>query len=184
LDSFEANLKALMLASIDGDAASYRVLLNELRVRLSRFFGRRLPSGSQDVEDLVQDTLMAIHTHRETYDQSQAFSPWAYAIARHKLIDHYRKAGRRVYVPLEDAGELFVDDASFAVEARRDIEHALERLPERTRALIRSAKLDERSNAEVAAESGMSESAVKVAIHRGLKILAAHLGRRSDGDDR
>ncbi len=173
-----------MLASIEGDAASYRVLLNVLRARLSRFFRRRLPAGSDDVEDLVQDTLMAIHTHRETYDHTEAFSPWAYAIARHKLVDHYRRAGRRVSVPLEDAGELFSEDASFAVESRRDIERALERLPERTRALIRSVKLDERSNAEVAAERGMSESAVKVAIHRGLKILAAHLGRRSDGDDR
>jgi RNA polymerase sigma-70 factor (ECF subfamily) len=177
LESFETDHRALILAGIGGDEASYRVLLHELRVRLGRFFVRRLPYGSHDVEDLVQDTLIAIHMHRGSYDRTQAFSPWAYAIARHKLIDHYRRWGRHESVPLEDAGELSVEDKSAAVEARRDIDHGLARLPLHTSALIRRVKIDERSNLEVAAERGMSESAVKVAIHRGLKILALHLGR-------
>jgi RNA polymerase sigma-70 factor (ECF subfamily) len=135
------------------------------------------------VDDLVQDTLMAIHTRRETYDRGQVFTAWAFAIARYKLIDHYRRSGRRVFVPLEDAGALFAEDDSAAADARADIERALARLPERTRALVRGVKLDELSHAEAAEKSGMTEGAVKVAVHRGLKALTAHFGGRSDADE-
>jgi RNA polymerase sigma-70 factor (ECF subfamily) len=173
-----------MIASLEGDAAAYRVLLGDLQRRLNGYFGRRLRNSSADVEDLVQDTLMAIHTRRETYDRSQFFTVWAYAIARYKLIDHYRRSGRRISVPLEDAGALFVEDESGAVDARRDIERALAKLPERTRALVRSVKLDELSHAEAAAQSGMTEGAVKVAVHRGLRALTAHFGAGRDEDGR
>jgi len=180
----EPRLKALMVASLDGDGAAYRLLLGELRSGLKGYFTRRLSRSAADVDDLVQETLMAIHTRRETYDRSQAFTAWAFAIARYKLIDHYRRRGRRIFVPLEDAGALFVSDESGASDARRDAERALAILPERTRALVRGVKLEELSHAEVAAKSGMTEGAVKVAVHRGLKALTAHFGAGSDDDDR
>jgi RNA polymerase sigma-70 factor (ECF subfamily) len=180
----EADLKALMIASLDGDGGAYRVLLGDLRRRLSAYFSRRLRQSSADVDDLVQDTLMAIHTRRETYDRSLVFTAWAFAIARYKLIDHYRRRGRRVFVPLEDAGALFAEDDSAAADARADIERALAKLPERTRTLVRGVKLDELSHAEAAAKSGMTEGAVKVAVHRGLKALTAHFGGGGDTDER
>jgi RNA polymerase sigma-70 factor (ECF subfamily) len=183
VETSEAHLKALMIASLEGDAAAYRVLLGDLRRRLSAYFARRLHQSSADVDDLVQDTLMAIHTRRETYDRSQAFTAWAFGIARYKLIDLYRRRGRRVFIPLEDAWALFATDESGAADARGDIERALAMLPERTRALVRSVKLDELSHAEAAAKSGMTEGAVKVAVHRGLKALTARFGGWSDSDE-
>ena len=70
LAAAEDRLRALMLASLDGDAASYRVLLAELRDRLHRYFRRRVRADLIDqVEDLVQETLLAMHTRRLTYDQ-------------------------------------------------------------------------------------------------------------------
>jgi RNA polymerase sigma-70 factor (ECF subfamily) len=172
METSDAELKVLMLAALDGDSVAYRALLGDLRLRLAAYFGRRLRRDPDDVEDLVQDTLIAIHTRRATYDRSQALTPWVYAIARYKLIDHYRRAGRRVVVPLEDAaGELTVEDQSAAVDARRDVERALTTLPERTRALLRDLKIEELSVAETAARAGMTEGAVKVAAHRGLRAL-------------
>jgi RNA polymerase sigma-70 factor (ECF subfamily) len=165
VETSEAHLKALMIASLEGDAAAYRVLLGDLRRRLSAYFARRL------------------HTRRETYDRSQAFTAWAFGIARYKLIDLYRRRGRFVFIPLEDAGALFAPDESGAADARGDIERSLAMLPERTRALVRSVKLDELSHAEAAAKSGMTEGAVKVAVHRGLKALTARFGGRSDSDE-
>ncbi len=183
-DTSEAELRALMLAGLDGDRAAYRALLGDVRLRLGGYFSRRLSRGSPEAEDLVQDTLMAIHTRRETYDRAQPFLPWAYAIARYKLIDHYRRSGRRISVPLEDAEhQLSVPDESAAVDARRDIERALATLPERTRILVRSLKIEELSVAETAERVGMTDGAVKVAMHRGLKALTARL-RGSDPDDR
>jgi RNA polymerase sigma-70 factor (ECF subfamily) len=160
-----------MIAALDGDGGAYRALLGDLRLRLAAYFGWRLRRDPDDVEDLVQETLIAIHTRRATYDRAQALTPWVYAIARYKLIDHYRRAGRRVFVPLEDAGELSVQDHGAAADARRDVERALASLPERTRALLRDLKIDELSVAETAARAGMSEGAVKVAAHRGLRAL-------------
>jgi len=181
--SSEAYLKGLMLASLDGDAAAYRLLLDDLRRRLLAYLVRRLGQGGADTEDLVQETLIAIHNKRATYDRAQPLTAWVYAIARYKLVDHYRRGGRRVMVPLDDAGELFVADRGGEAEARIDVERALATLPERTRELVRGVKLREDSVAEVAARAGMSESAVKVAVHRGLRGLSARLRGEGGRDD-
>jgi RNA polymerase sigma-70 factor (ECF subfamily) len=179
METSEAELKALMIASLEGEAGAYRALLGDLRLRLSAYFDRRLRRDPDEVEDLVQDTLIAIHTRRETYDPAQPFTPWLWAIARYKLIDHYRRSGRRPMTPLDDVvGELRAEDGTAAAEARRDVEKALDTLPERVRALIRDLKIDERSVAETAARAGMSEGAVKVAVHRGLRSL---MGRFAGG---
>lgn len=180
----EPELKGLMLAALDGDALAYRALLGDLRLRLSAYLGRRLRQAPDDVEDLVQDTLIAIHDRRATWDRTQPLLPWVYAIARYRLIDHYRRQGRRVHVPLDDAAqELRVEDESAAVDARRDVETALAQLPERTQLLIRRLKLEARSVADTARQLDMSEGAVKVALHRGLKAMAARLGAGGPRDD-
>ena len=171
----EAELKALMLAGLAGDASAYRVLLETLRRQLAAYFRRRLGTDRAETDDLVQEALIAIHTRRGTYDRTQPFTAWACAIARHKLLDHFRRRGRAVIVPIEDGGALFVSDESAGVEARHDLETALAGLPPATRNLIRDIKLKEFSNAEAAASRGMTEGAVKVAVHRGLKRLAAIL---------
>jgi RNA polymerase sigma-70 factor (ECF subfamily) len=171
----EADLRALMLAGLAGDAAAYRLLLETLQEQLGGYFRRRLAGDLSEVDDLVQETLIAIHTRRGTYDRALPLAAWAYAIARHKLIDHFRRRGRRATVPVEDSG-LFVADDSRSVDARLDIERALETLPAATRALIADIKLKELTNAEAADARGMSETAVKVAVHRGLKKIAVYFG--------
>src|SRR5207253_10706291 len=101
----EVRLKALMSAALGGDAQAYRQLLVEVGADLRAYDVRRL-TGQADVEDLVQETLIAMHTRRSTYDVSQPLTSWLHAIARYKLIDHFRRAGRRRAVSLDDAGEL------------------------------------------------------------------------------
>lgn len=171
----EAELKVLMLAGLAGDAAAYRALLEALQRRLAAFFRRRLAADPAEVDDLVQEALVAIHTRRATYDRTQPFTAWAYAIARHKLMDHFRRKGRAVFVPIDDGAGLFVSDDSSSVDARYDLQKALQSLPPATQKLIHDIKLRELTNAEAAAARGMSETAVKVAVHRGLKKVAAFL---------
>ena len=144
METSEAELKALMLAAMEGDARAYRALLTDLRPRLWGYFNRRLQRDPGEVDDLVQDTLLAVHSRRETYDRTQPLTPWIYAIARYRLIDHYRRTGRRAFIKLDDAyAELRAEDASAAAEARKDVEAALATLPERTRVLLRRLKLEE-----------------------------------------
>ncbi len=100
LGELEPRLKSLMLAGLAGDGAAHCALLKELGAALRRYYGRRLGAGAADVEDLVQETLIAVHTRRATYQPDVPFTVWAYAIARYKLIDLYRRQGRRQTVPL------------------------------------------------------------------------------------
>jgi RNA polymerase sigma-70 factor, ECF subfamily len=180
----EPELRALMVAALDGDARAYRALLGDLRLRLSAFFARRLGGFQSEAEDLVQETLIAIHTRRETYDRRQPFTPWLFAIARYKLADHFRRAGRRAAVSLDEAApELAVESGAMAADARRDVETALAGLPERAQRLLRMLKIEGASVAEAAVRLDMSEGAVKVATHRAMKSLAERYGSGEPGDD-
>lgn len=174
----EARLKPLMLAALAGDQPAYRALLSELGAHLNRYFARRLANRAA-ADDLVQDTLMAIHTRRLTYDPTQPFTAWLHAIARYKLIDHFRRNKLRATLPLDDDAAIFADDASEAATARMDLDTVLATIPARPAELIRQTKLEGASVADAAARAGMSETAAKVAIHRGLKSLAARFGGRS-----
>jgi RNA polymerase sigma-70 factor (ECF subfamily) len=167
----EARLKALMLRGLAGEAAAQGQLLSALSGYLRGFFSRRLGAGAADVEDLVQETLLAIHLKRAAYDPAQPFTPWAYAVARYKLIDHYRRRGARQTVPLEDAGELLALDNPEEGAVRRDLSRLLATLPERQRKLMIDIKLQGHSMEEAAQRSGMSVTAVKVSVHRALKLL-------------
>lgn len=147
-----------------------------LRVRLSR-----LPD---EVEDLVQETLLAVHNQRHTYDAGQPLTAWVHAIARYKLIDLLRRrAGRDALTdPLDDDLHMFASSDAEAADARRDLARLLERLPDRQRLPIVHVKLEGLSVIETARMTGMSESAVKVGVHRGLKALAAMI--RSNDENR
>ena len=104
----EAQYREWMLASLQGDAFAYRKLLAELTRHLRGYYARRL--GPDAAEDAVQETLIAIHTKRGTYDPSRPFTAWVYGVARYKLIDVYRRQRRGQTVPLDAAGELFAAD--------------------------------------------------------------------------
>jgi RNA polymerase sigma-70 factor (ECF subfamily) len=175
LSDAEPRLKVLMLAALDGDAGAYRALLAALAPHLRGYFARR--GAGADAEDLVQETLIAIHAKRASYDRALPFTAWLHAIARYKLIDHFRRARLRRTLPIEDAESVLADADADAPSARRDVEQLLAALPARKRELVRQVKLEGLSTAEAAARTGMSESAVKVGVHRALKTLSAMIGR-------
>jgi RNA polymerase sigma-70 factor (ECF subfamily) len=98
-----------------------------------------------------------------------------HAIARYKLVDLLRRRAMRDALndPLDDALDVLAASDAEAADARRDVPRLLERLPERQRLPIVHMKLEGRSVVETARMTGMSESAVKVGVHRGLRALAA-----------
>ena len=168
----ESGLKAMMLRGLAGDANAHAQLLGALGGYLRAYFARRLGPGSAETEDLVQETLLAIHLKRDTYDPRQPFTPWAYAIGRYKLLDHYRRRGVRRAVPLEDAGVLIATDSTEEGATRRDLAQLMGELPPRQRALITDVKLTGYSIEEAAKRQSMTPGAAKVAIHRALQRLA------------
>ena len=173
----EAQYREWMLAALMGDAAAYRMLLAGLTRHLRGYYARRLDNGA--AEDAVQETLIAIHNKRATYDATQPFTAWVYGIARYKLIDEYRRHKRRATVPLDEASDLFGHDDAEEALAKRDVTKLLAKLPAAKRKLVEDIKLDGVSIAEAAARTGLSESAVKVAVHRAVKSLGEDLNKNS-----
>ena len=168
----EAELKALMLRGIGGDAAAHRAFLAAVAGNLRAYYRSRLRNAPEDAEDLVQETLIAIHTKRDSYDASYPVTAWIYAIARYRLIDHWRRRSRRgEHIPIDDAPELFTAATDQASDARRDVMHLLDMLPQKQRDAIRLVKLEGVSVRDAAAQTGLTESDVKVSAHRGLKTL-------------
>jgi RNA polymerase sigma-70 factor (ECF subfamily) len=171
----EDQLKSLLLRGLAGEAAAYEAFLRELGAILRAFLRGRLARVPDEVEDLVQETLIAVHNQRHTYDAGQPVTAWAHAIARYKMIDFLRRRSIReaVQEPLEDDADFLASSDEEAREARRDLAVLLGQLPDRHRLPIVHVKLEGLSVAETAKRTGMSESAVKVGVHRGLKALAA-----------
>jgi RNA polymerase sigma-70 factor, ECF subfamily len=180
----EAELKILMVAGLTGEAAAHRTLLDRLSGHLRAYFkGRlaRIGRSGTEAEDLVQESLLAIHTRRHTYDPTEPLTPWVYAIARYKLIDHLRRTRASVAdLPIEMATDITAQDDHGGVETTYDLHRLLSRLPHKVRQAIECVKLDGLSVAEAAVQCGMSESAVKVNVHRGLRTLAASIAREKD----
>ncbi|MCZ8116143.1 sigma-70 family RNA polymerase sigma factor [Silanimonas sp.] len=180
-------LGTLFCAGREGDEARYAQALRECAVLLRRFTGAKLqrmaPGMVGDTEDVVQECLLALHLKSHTYDAAQPFEPWLYAVARYKLIDllRRRQPGRELSLDLLAETHEFAE-ASESTEplAGADLAVLLAQLPDKQRRPIELVKLEGRSVAEAAASTGLSISAVKVGIHRGLKALAKRLAAEGD----
>jgi len=170
----EERLRSLMLQSLAGDAVAYRMFLDELTARLRSYLRRRLGGLPDEVEDLLQELLLAVHNKRHTYDPKQPLTSWVQAIAHYKLVDLLRRRSRNNALtdPLDEDDQVFATTANAATEAKYDVEKLLRGLPDRQRLPILYVKIEGASVTDTAIRTGMSESAVKVGIHRGLKALA------------
>ena len=178
MDEIETRLKALMLRGLEGDAQANRELLTLLSGRLRAYFTPRMPSAAADVEDLVQETLLAVHMRRASYDRAQPFTAWAHAIARYKMIDHWRRHRLRVAVPLDDVADFIAAEPARSDDGL-DLTRALSDLSPRQRRLVEEVKVHGLSLAEAGARAGVTEGAAKVALHRALQALARGM-RRAD----
>ncbi len=177
MQAVEAQLKGLLLRGLEGDETAYRAFLDALSTRLRAYIRKRLFHLHDEVEDIVQETLLAVHNARHTYRADQPLTAWLYAIARYKLMDFLRVRSRHdaFNEPLEDHHELFASVDEEQSSAKRDVGVLLEQLPDKQRLPIQHVKLEGLSVAQTAQLTGLSESAVKIGIHRGLKSLATKI---------
>ena len=168
-----------MLAAVGGDAKSYKVLLETLPGVLRSITRRgyaRFGVEPNDVEDVVQEVLLAIHLKRHTWKVGAPVAPWIMAIARNKLIDALRRRGRHVHIPLETMENALEAQASETQpDGHTDLHDALrllDQLRPRQREIVRSISIDGQSIRDVAHRLDMSEGAVRVTLHRALKTMA------------
>lgn len=170
-----ANLSELMRTANRGDASAYRALLEALASWLRSVIRRRLESmnrGPEDVEDIVQETLLAVHLKRHTWAENQPLEPWVRAIAHHKLIDALRRRGFRDHIDIDDLSEELSVQPDMQETASNDFQKLLARLSDRQRKIIEAVAIQGLTAREAANQLGSTEGAVRVALHRALKSLA------------
>ena len=177
MDGRDDNELALLLrAAIAGDERAYGAFLQKAAGLVRGFARRRIAQGGIDPEDVVQETLLAIHIKRHTWRDDGSATPWIYAIARHKLIDAFRRRGRRIEIEIGEIAES-VAQPEPDTASDREIGRALDVLAPGQRAAVAAICIDGRSIGEATRHLGLSESAVRVALHRGLAAIARRTGR-------
>lgn len=170
------NWSSLMVAAQNGNGGAYRRLLGEMSEWLTRYFQRRLPPG--DVDDAIQETLLAVHRRRHTYDPQFPLGPWLAAIAKNKWVDHLRSLARRPVEALSD--EMPVGDHEASVISSSVLASLLEELRPAQAQAILLVKVQGYSVEDASIQIGLSSSAVKMNIHRGLARLTAIIEKTPD----
>lgn len=176
LPKLEEEWADLMRAANSGDTLAYRRFLQSVSPYLrasSRKNCSRVGLAYGDAEDIVQEVLLALHLKRHTWDSSRPIGPWIAAITRNKVIDALRRRGQRINISIDDVAEsLAAGEANDPLD-HRDIERMISKLNDRQRDIVQSISLEGTSIPATAARLDMSEGAVRVALHRALKALAA-----------
>lgn len=180
----EEHWRTLMVAAQNGDHAAYSELLSELLPLLRRIVGRKWRS-QQDVEDIVQDILLSLHSVRHTYDPGRPFMPWLMTISSRRIADTARRVVSRSAneTTVDMMPETFSgDDAKNAQDTSDDQESirvALATLPEGQRQAIELMKLQGLSLQEASAQTGKSVASLKVTVHRAVKAMRQVLERKN-----
>lgn len=178
-ESDEHRWSLLMASAQAGSASDYRQLLEELAQVIQNFLRSRF-GDYNFIEDCVQEVLIAIHQARHTYDPRRPFRAWLFAIVRNKAIDFFRQQRTRskAYDRYHREQEIF------SLPVNPDVAHSeisagrlLEALSAQHREVLVLTKIIGFSIAETAEKLGISESAVKVRVHRAVRKLQQSLDR-------
>lgn len=173
----DAELSRLLKAALLGDEVAYAEFLRVAAGLVRGFASARITQGAVDPEDIVQETLLAVHLKRHTWRDDLPVGPWLFAIARFKLVDAFRKVGRRrMEVPLGDTFDVAAPDPAEAT-SDREMSRILGSLAPGQRAVVSAISVEGNSIREAAQVLDMSEGAVRVALHRGLSAIAKRFGQ-------
>ena len=176
------DLSSLFRRANRGDGAAYRQFLIALTPRLRGLVRKGLVRAGRspdECEDIVQETLIAMHVKRATWDESQPVEPWVYAISNYKLIDFLRRRGSHGHVAIDELADILPAEPAADTDLTIDRNRLLGILPDRHRRVVQEMAIDGRSAREVAEAMGMTEGAVRVTLHRALKAMGDAFRRGS-----
>ena len=174
--SREADWTTWMRAALAGDTGAYRKFLHAVAPYIravARSRCRRLGVLESEAEDIVQEVLLTIHLKQGTWDPSRQIGPWVSAITRNKIIDAFRRRGRRIDVPLEDVIDILQVEDQLPEILTCEIDFLLGQLTCRQQEIVRSISVNGTRIRETAERLKMTEVAVRVSLHRALKTLGA-----------
>jgi RNA polymerase sigma-70 factor (ECF subfamily) len=155
---------------------------------------RRLLRNEHEAQDALQDAFVQVFRSIASFRGEASLGTWLHRIARNAALLRIRRAGRRQEVSIEpllptfdETGHRVGTVASLGVmpdvelesrEIRAAVRQCVEKLPVRYRSVIVLRDLEEKSTREAAELLGVTETVVKVRLHRARKALATLISRR------
>ena len=169
----DREISDLMRTGLTGNRSAYHDFFKTILPMLTNMIKNMASTLPPDqCEDIVQEILTSIHAKRQTWDQKKPILPWVYAIARYRLIDHLRRQKRSLKTDTDvDAIADSIATADQHPDLRHDLERGIGRLGGQTEAVVRAMGLEGKDAKQTSRELNMSENAVRIAFHRGLKKL-------------
>lgn len=174
----DLSLEDLMIAAQSGDKKAYRQVFQEITPLIQAFIAKRI-NKLEDIDEITQEVLISVHKASQTYDSSRPFKTWLYAIIKFRLSDYLRMVYRTAEKGLDsfDEQEFEIannDNSEIQFDDTEMVTQMLDALPDKQQNIIRMTKIDGFSIKETAVKLDMSESAVKVTVHRALEKLKAN----------
>jgi len=169
-----SRLRARLMERLQqGDADACRLLLDDVGPAVTRFLRARV--AMDEVEDVYQETFMALFQARHTYEPGRPLEPWLFAIARNVAADHSRRRWSRASWE-ELTADLPERAEGDSPAPAPDIEGLLTRLPPAQREAFAMLKLEAMTLEAAAGRAGVSVGALKVRAHRAYKTLRKLIG--------
>jgi len=177
----ELTLEQRMLLAQAGDKVVYENILKEIAPMIRNFLRKFNYRSLIDIDNLTQETLIAIHNSSHTYQANRSFRNWIFAIANYKLKDELRRLYRKKKfseVDFCDVENFLFDEVEFDFEAKPTLSEMLYVLKPKQQEIIKLLKIECNSLQEAANKMNMSVAAIKVAAHRSYEILIAKFGKK------
>ena len=181
MDGLDASDEALMLAYAAGDAASFEQLYARHRSKLYRYLLRQLRDNAL-ADELFQDVWQRVISAREGWKPDAGFATWLYTIAHHRLGDHWRSLKHRPATPMdadERTARVADPDTPERVlsefERRRQLQLALDDLPEEQREVLLLRLEQELTLEEIGEITGVGRETVKSRLRYAMDKLRARL---------
>ena len=181
MDGLDASDETLMLAYAAGDAAAFEQLYARHRGKLYRYLQRQLRDNAV-ADELFQDVWQRVIAARSGWKPDAGFATWLYTIAHHRLGDHWRSLKHRPSAPA-DADERMARVADpdtpervlSEFERRRQLQLALDDLPEEQREVLLFRLEQELTLEEIGDITGVGRETVKSRLRYAMDKLRARL---------
>ncbi|PWK16157.1 RNA polymerase sigma factor SigW [Tumebacillus permanentifrigoris] len=174
-----------------GDRLAFAELVELYKDKLYNL-GYRMLGNPQEAEDIAQEAFLRAYKNLDKYNASHKFSTWIYRIATNLCIDRMRKKKASYSLDAEvdgiEGGDMYTrlsspdlgpEDEVMRTETQREVQDAIEALPENYRAAVILKYLHDMSLQEIADVLEVPVSTVKTRIHRGREALRAGLRHQS-----
>ena len=181
MDGLDASDETLMLAYAAGDAVAFEQLYARHRGKLYRYLQRQLRDNAV-ADELFQDVWQRVIAARSGWKPDAGFATWLYTIAHHRLGDHWRSLKHRPSAPA-DADERMARVADpdtpervlSEFERRRQLQLALDDLPEEQREVLLLRLEQELTLEEIGDITGVGRETVKSRLRYAMDKLRARL---------